>query len=285
MTIVHLLIWNLLAPALVAGSTIALCRWSGRGRAAPATGLGLGYLAGHWGLFGWPGSAEVDPSRPLTWILPFAATLGIVEASRSIARPAAWAMRASLVALLLAVLLRPRLESGREALEAGSWLVGLWAVILATWWNLEEQAERLTGPGWVVPLGLITMGWGAVLGISGDPSKGQLEVVLAAALLGALPTIGVRPGPGLSRGGPAVAAMVLGGLGVAGFFDSGVPVLAASLLALSPWALWVDRIGIIRRRSYWTRSAVRCLAVLLAVGAAVIAAEAGTSPAPDAVPS
>ncbi len=281
MTILHLLTWNLLAPALVTAAAIACCRRAGRGRSGVAAGLALGYVAGQWGLFGWPGFPDLDANRPTAWLALVAAVLGIVEASRALPRPATWAARAALVASLLALLLRPQMESGREAFEAGGWLFGLWAAVLATWWNLEEQGERLTGPGWVVPLGLIALGWGAVLAISGDAGKGQLEGVLAASLLGALPTVGLRPGPALSKGGSAVASTVLGGLGVAGFFDSGVPVLAASLMVLAPWALWVDRIGIIRRRSYWTRSAIRCLAVLLAVGAAVIAAEAGASPGLD----
>ncbi len=281
MTILHLLTWNLFAPALVAAAAIACCRRAGRGRSGVAAGLALGYVAGQWGLFGWPGLSELDANRPTAWLVLAAAVLGIVEASRALPRRTTWAARAALVASLLALLLRPRMESGREAVEAGAWLFGLWAAVLATWWNLEEQGQRLTGPGWVVPLGLIALGWGAVLAISGDAGKGQLEGVLAASLLGALPTVGLRPGPALSKGGAAVASTVLGGLGVAGFFDSGVPVLAALLLVLAPWALWVDRIGVIRRRSYWTRSAIRCLAVLLAVGAAVIAAEAGTAPGLD----
>ena len=72
----------------------------------------------------------------------------------------------------------------------------------------------------------------------------------------------------------------LTGLGLTGYFyspDPGVPALSAILLALAPWAPWIDRIGPIRRRSPWTRATVRGLAVLLVVGAGVLVAEAGSS--------
>jgi hypothetical protein len=74
-----------------------------------------------------------------------------------------------------------------------------------------------------------------------------------------------------------VATTVLAGLGLTGYFYSEVPALSAILLALAPWAPWIDRIGPIRRRSPWTRAAVRGLAVLLAVGAAVLVAVTATS--------
>jgi hypothetical protein len=125
---------------------------------------------------------------------------------------------------------------------------------------------------------LVAAGWGVVQALTGGASLGQLEGVLAATLLGALPTVGLRPGVSLSKGGPAVALTVLAGLGLIGYFYSFVeiPTSSALLLTLALWAPWVDRIGFLRQRSYWTRASMRFLAVFLAVGAAVFLADAAS---------
>ncbi|WP_435006556.1 hypothetical protein P12x_004091 [Tundrisphaera lichenicola] len=149
--------------------------------------------------------------------------------------------------------------------------------MIASWWNLESQAERIPGPNWMFHLGLVSSGWAAVQVLSGGASTGQLDAGLAATALGCLAVIGLRPGPALSRGGTAVATSVLSGLGLTGYFYSEVPGPSALLLVFAPWAPWVDRIGVIRRSSPWTRAAVRVMAVLLAVGTAVLIAEASFS--------
>ena len=276
MTILHTLIWNLLAPALVSAASIALGRRIGRGfpgghrgRWGVAAGLCLGYLAGHVGLLGWPIFPAVEASHWVAWLAVAAGLLGLVEATWTMPARPSWAVRGLFVAGFLAVLLRSKFEYGWTAFESAAWLGSLWVVLLLSWWNLEAQADRLSGPGWVVPLGVVAAGWAVVQAFSGGASFAQLDGVLAATLLGALPTVGLRPGPSLSKGGPPVALSVLAGLGLAGYFYSEVPAASALLLTLAPWAPWVDRIGFVRRRSYWTRAAVRFLAVLLVVGTAV----------------
>lgn len=290
MTILSLLIWNLLAPAAVASATVAAARRLGRGpqaghrgRWGVAAGLGLGYFAGHVGLLRLPSFPAVDSLQWVAWLALAAAGLGIVEAARPIPRRVSWAARGLLVAGAIGLILRSQVEHHWTAAQAAPWLAGTWAVVMASWWNLEAQGERLPGPGWMFHLGLVAAGWAAVQVRSGNAAAGQLDGVLASAALGALPAVGLRPGPTLARGGPAVASMVLAGLGLTGYFYSEVPAAAALLLVLAPWAPWVDRIGLVRRRSPWTRASIRVLAVLIAVGAAVLVAEAGSRPSPDDV--
>jgi hypothetical protein len=281
MTILSTLIWNLLAPAAIAAAMVALARRLARaGWKAPwgvAAGLGLGYFVGHWGILGRPPFPGVDSKDWVAWLALLAALLGMLEAARSPSVWLTWGLRAIFVAGILALVLRSNVENRWAVGEAAAWLGGLGVVVLASWWNLESQAERIPGPGWMFHLGLISAGWAAVQVLSGGAAPGQLDGVLASTALGALPVVGLRPGPALSRGGPAVATTVIAGLGLTGYFYSEVPALSAILLALAPWAPWIDRIGPIRRRSPWTRAAVRGLAVLLAVGAAVLVAVTASS--------
>ncbi len=288
MTILHALIWNLLVPAAVSASAVALARriarefpGGRRGRWGVAAGLGLGYLAGHVGLLGWPSFPEVEATRWVAWLALAAGVVGLVEATWTPPAWPSWVFRGLFLLVILGLLLRSKVEHAWTAAEAVAWFGGLWAALMVSWWNLEAQAERLSGPGWVVPIGLIAAGWGVVQVLSGGASLGQLDGVLAATLLGALATVGLRPGPALSRGGPAVVSTVMGGLGLVGFFYSEVPASSETLLTLAPWVPWVDRIGFIRRRSYWTRASVRFLAVFLVVAAAVFLADAAASPRPD----
>jgi hypothetical protein len=281
MTIVSTLIWNLLAPALVSALMVALGRRLARAgwkaRWGVAAGLGLGYFLGHWGILGWPPFPGVDTKDWVAWLALMAALIGIFEASRSPSVWITWGIRAVFVAAFLTLVLRSKVQQSWAVGESIACLGGLGIVLLASWWNLESQAERIPGPGWMFHLGLISAGWAAVQVLSGVASFGQLDGVLASTALGALPVIGLRPGLALSRGGPAVATTVVSGLGLTGYFYSEVPALSAILLALAPWAPWIDRIGVIRRRSPWTRATVRGLAVLLVVGAGVLVAEAGSS--------
>ena len=281
MTILHVLIWNLLAPASISALAMAVSRrlgrnspGSSRGRWGVAIGLGVGYLAGHVGILGWPGFPPLEGHLWVAWFAPASAILGTVLSSVAVRDRASWAIKGFFVAGLLGCVLGTKLEQGWTPGESAIWLGGLWIGLMATWWNLEAQAERLSGPGWVVPLGLVAAGWAVVQGLSGGASLAQLDGVLASTLLGALLTVGLRPGLALIQGGPPVVLTVLAGLGLTGYFDSEVPASAGLILGVAPWVPWVDRIGLVRRRSYWTRASVRFLAVLLTVGAAVFLADA-----------
>jgi hypothetical protein len=278
MAILHALFWNLLAPAVVSMMSILLANRlgrsggsAGRARWGIAVGLGAGYLAGHLGILGamsWPHLA-LDSKEWVAWFVPLAIVLGAVEACWATPRWASWLMRCVLVAGLIGTVLYSQIENHWKPLQAAVWLALLWLAILASWWNLELQAERLSGPGWVVPVGLVSLGWAVVQVLSNGASLGQLDGVLAATLLGALLTVGLRPGPALSKGAPPVVLIVLAGLGLIGYFYSDVPARAALILVLAPWILWLDRIGFVRRRSYWTRASVRFLAISVTVGVAV----------------
>jgi hypothetical protein len=288
--ILEILFKLLMVPVILSALAIASARRLGRGspggrrgRWGVAVGLGLGYLAGHVGILGWPNFPPVESKECVAWLALMATVLGVVESAVDLPRWSRWTIRGLFVALSLGLVLRSKVENGWTAIESAAWFGGLELVLLASWWNLEEQAERLTGPGWVVPLGLVSVGWAVVQTLGGGASTGQLDGVLASTFLGALLSMGLRPGPALSRGGPPVALTVLAGLGLTGYFYAEVPAVSAILLTLAPWAPWVDRIGFIRRRSYWTRASVRFLVVLLIVGVAAFAAQSGAStPAEDA---
>lgn len=288
MAILQTLIWNLLAPAVLSASAIALARRLGRnaasgrrGRWGVAVGLGLGYFAGHLGVLGWPGIPTLDAKEWVAWLVLAAMLLGILESGVSLPGVATWGLRGLFVAGTLGLLLRSKMENAWTLGESVAWLGGLWLVLLISWWNLEAQAERLSGPGWVVPVGLVSAGWVVVQVLGGGASLGQLEGVLTSTLLGALLTVGLRPGSTLSKGGTAVVWTVLAGLGLTGYYYSEVPAPVALLLVAAPWAPWVDRVGFIRRRSYWTRASVRFLTVLLTVGVAVFLADSSSTPRPD----
>ena len=288
--ILEILLKVLIVPTVLSALAIASARrldrgspGGRRGRWGVAVGLGLGFLAGYVGILGWPTFPTLDSTVWVAWLALMATVLGVVESTLDLPRWSRWTIRGLFVALILGLVLRSKVENGWTAIESAAWLGGLEMIFLASWWNLEEQAERLTGPGWVVPMGLVSAGWAVVQTLGAGASAGQLNGVLASAFLGALLTTGLRPGLALARGGPPVALTVLAGLGLTGYFYAEVPAVSAILLTLAPWAPWVDRIGFIRRRSYWTRASVRFLVVLLIVGVAAFTAESGAStPAEDA---
>ena len=269
MTILHTLLWNLLAPAIVSASAIALGRRIGRsfpggrrGRWGVAAGMGLGYLVGHSGLLGMPGFPPIGAKERVAWLALGAGVVGLVEATWTLPRRSSWAVRGLFVAGLLGVLLRSKVERGWAGPEAAVWLAGLWVAVhdLVVEPGGAGRSAHRAGVGHPTRRGRRRLGGGAEHYSPGAASLGQPSTACwRRTLLGALPTVGLRPGLTLSKGGPAVATTVLAGLGLTGYFYSEVPASSALLLALAPWTPWVDRIGFIRRRSYWTRASVRFL--------------------------
>jgi hypothetical protein len=281
MIIFPLLIWNLLVPAVVSATVILLARRLGgtgpasrRWRWGVAVGLGLGYLLGQFGILGWPDFPPIGATDRVFWLVLLGIVLGVIEVSWMLSGWVTWSIRGFFGLLLIASLLVSRVENRWSVTEATVWFSAVWAAVMLSWWNLEAQAARLSGPGWLIPLGLISSGWAIAQLLAGSPLLGQLEGVLASVLLGALTTVGLRPGLALSKGGPVIALTILAGLALTGYFEFKLPGPVVSLLCLAPWAPWIDRIGVIRRRSYWTRASIRFLAVLLMVGLALVLADA-----------
>jgi hypothetical protein len=283
MNIIRSMICNLVVPAVVSamivfvGTRIGRSESSGRRwRWGVAVGLGLGYLSGHYGIFGWPTFPGVEAIPTLFCLVLLGMILGVIESSWLLPAWSTWSARGFLTSALIAGLLARNLDSQSSILMAVSSFLALWLVLIVSWWNLEAQATRLSGPGWMVPITLISLGWAIAEWMEGCDRLWPLHGVFASACFGCLTTLGIRPGLALSKGGPVIALTVLAGLAVIDIEEAKLPRSVVTILCLAPWVPWIDRIALIRRRSYWTRASIRFLAVLMTIGLALVLADAKT---------
>jgi hypothetical protein len=273
------------AVVLVASGLIGrLARGRPGGRWGPALALGTSYALGHAAIQGWIAAHERPPFPPLDapdwlpWLALAAMGLGLLEVAWPGPAWSRWENRLLLTGGMLWLLLNSQFQA-RWATNAEGvrWLVGLGAGVLAFWGVLEALADRLGG---ALPLPLLIQAGGtaAVELLSGSLAQAEFAAVLAAALGLTWVASWFGPALSLSRGAVPVVAVALSGLILSGYFFAFVPAASALLLAAAPLALYVDRIGPIRRLSPWKASLVRALTILVPVAAAVAVAFAKAPP-------
>jgi hypothetical protein len=233
-------------------------------RALGACAAAGGFLAGYAAL-----GEYHDPWHWLPWLGLAAAVVTAVP----LPAPARAVLFAGVAALAAWLLLPPVDENGqpwpwavRLALPAGALALGL----------LAPLVRRRPGP--LVPaLWALTAAAGAGVLERADLAKlAELTGVLAAALAGVALVAWRAPGRPVAHGAVPVAAVLLPGLMAEGRFQtfSAVPAASFALAAAAPLGLAVAELPGLRALPPRGRGAVRALAVLVPLSAAVALAVA-----------
>jgi hypothetical protein len=274
---------NVGLPAMVSAAVLAAALAVAR-RAAPSRGdvwpvapaIAAGYLAGHFAV-AWPMS---DVTDRLPWLVLAATALGTLEAAWPAPSWARWENRLLSSALTLAVMLSaaPAIVEALGTRQSTLWIVALGAGIVASWTNLEALAGRITGVAIVLPLLVVAGGASVALAIW-SIVPGQLGGALTAALAGAWVASWWGGPLSLARGGVTVLVLVLAALIVYAHVYAGMATSCVALLAASPLALWVTRIGPIRRLPPWQAALIGAVAALVPVAVASGLSHAATSSA------
>jgi len=254
----------------------------GRRSWALALALGVAYSVGHVAIVGWP---ALPPQETMHWLLPgalLAMVVGVLDALWE--QP--WALRLgtriALTALLTWLVLRPLLQP--EVVDGVRWPV-MTAIVIAGvffWSGLEALADRVVGRPLLATLLVVTTAASGALA-AGSLMHGQLAGVLSGALFGAFAVALFISGFSMARGGIPVVALLLIGLAIDGHYYSEFPTPSAVLIGLAPFALWIGRIGPVRRLARWQAGLLCGIGVLIPLGLALaIALGVGAStPNPD----
>jgi len=233
--------------------------------AAPAA-IGLGYLAGHVALTGWPPLAwDVELKHGLFYLCLLATLLGLLEARG--ARPAR--VGQLILSVLVPVYLLDFVRAHRwTTTESVLWSTGLALAILAGAASAEALARRREGVS--IPLAWTVVGTGAAtaLHLSGSTSLGQLMGAWTSVLGACVVLAVLRPRFRLAPGALTILVLLAGGL-LGGLFASELRPISAILLFLAVFGPWLGELPRLRDRSGPVGLLTRLLPVLLLSGAAV----------------
>jgi hypothetical protein len=268
------LVVGLLLSATIAAGLAAVGRWkrSSEGPVWWAAGaVGLAYAAAHVALArpAWP---PVDVTDRVPYLALAAAALAMFEAvvrPRPVVRSVG---RAVLALATLAVVLGPVL-AGELPQETLVWLVATLVVAPLAWINVAALAACEPFAA-VRALVVTTVGAGVAAVLAGSATLSQCALALAAALV-AWQVVGREKVVGSTA---ASAAAVLSALVVIGFVYASLPAWSAGLIACSPAAAWVERIGPISTRRVLVRVTVGAIAVAAPLAAAVAIAARESPP-------
>jgi hypothetical protein len=223
-------ILGVVVPAVVAGAALLLQRrWAG-GLALALAAI-AGALVVFWGQLG----SEVAPRLALVGV--GAALVGAVPSTK---------VRLSLLALLAAAApavvlyavpretLNVHQKVGWGALEA--------VIIFAGAASLDLWAARTESIAAPITVWVLAAGGAGAVALAGYVSGGQLAGAVAAGL-GALAVLSwFRPVPGRIQAAMAVAANVLPGVWLVGYYLSELPAWVGILLGLAPLAVWISEL-------------------------------------------
>lgn len=230
--------------------------------------LGLGYLAGHVAIIGWPQRWPPVEGRDLMpYVVLVGALIGVVT---GLAGPAKWPLRVIGAAVLPWLLLRSYVRYTWSAGESAMHLLGLTVVLTAVWTLLDRVAASQRGA--VVPLGLALTATATAIavGVSGTALFAQLAGALAAGL-GVLVLVAWHDRQSSSRPIVPLAALALATIWITGHFYAELDAWAAVLLVVAPCLLGLHRRFDARRPRRAVLLTLLCLLVPLAgaVGLAV----------------
>jgi hypothetical protein len=141
--------------------------------------------------------------------------------------------------------------------------VAVGVVVIAAWANVERLGERLEGAVLIWPLVVLTAGTSVVLLASHSLVLCLLGLTLTSALAAPGFASWFWPLGGSARGPIPIVLAVLTSLILNGHVYADVPTSSALVLAATPAASWLGRVGSVRRRGPWA-------ATLAAVGATLV---------------
>lgn len=243
-----------------------------RARCAGALAIGLGYLAGHVAIAGWPG---LNPAEAMQWLLHLAAVamwLSIKESLYPGPPWYHWTARALLVGVAAWVLLHPLIAGNQSMALHEAWIWGITGASMLVWTTLDRLAERHDGPPVSAMLLLLATGTSGVLMISTSALLSQLAGALAAAL-GVCCVFAWRyRSTACSQSAASVALPLLAALWIIGYYYVDVPLLSVALLSLTPILAWLAEAIPVVQGGGWRAGAVRVASCLMPVAFATFSA-------------
>jgi hypothetical protein len=272
------LLEGLLLPLVTALAGFALTRRRGADPKAPrgcwggALAVGGGYLVGHTAVRGWPPWPPLERLDWLWYLTPVAVALGLVETLAPLPAGLRWVLRTLLWVTVVDILVAPwrMTESSPAALAAG--LLALRAGGLVCWGTVAALAGRGSGRGLPPLLVVLALGSALVLFWSGSLVLAQLAGALGACLAAAALAAWWTRTP-LAQGGGSVAAVLVLGIWLVGYFTLDVPAASAVLLPVGvPLAWLAGAVAARLRLRPWLVAVVEAVCVVLPVALAVLAA-------------
>lgn len=297
------LLWAILAPALLAGVVLLLgiAPWNkrpasevGDGPAAksserPAGGwaaglaIALGYSVGQWGQIGWqPLGGDITQ-----WLIYFAlagAAVGVLEARFSLPALLRLLVRFALSGAAAWLLLRPLLAQSLNS----SWVIALAAAFVLVWTVLDVLAAAERGPLWALLAAVLAAGVSATVLFANNASTAMLTGALISTLGAAFVVTAKFPAAGRLRSAtPVVALVLVGQLAIGRFYGEGMPPSSFLLLLAAPLLLLLVQMLLLRRAGGWLRLLVRvgALTALVALAAGLAAATYFAPPAAKSGPT
>ncbi len=278
-------VWGILLPAGVAAAALAAGwrPWDRRaevGKAGPAAGavaFGGALIAAQAAIVG----IEVPPVQAGDWLallLAAAVLLGLIDSLLELPAWLRWWLKGTLSVAVPLLLLMPLLQHTWSAGEAAAILGALTLGTFGLWWTLDRLADRITGAGLPLALGVVTAGSAAVLAVSGSASLGQLGGALAVAVGVALLVGLLKPSFSLARGAVPPLTVGLTGLWLNGAFYADVPPASLVLLFAAPAFALIGQIKPIASLKPWQTALLRAGAVVLPLAAAAIIAYSASPP-------
>ncbi len=262
-------------PAVIAGlAVLALRRAVGgdekRGYAlGAALGLAVGFTVGQIVTIGWPGLLPVDANYRLPHAALAAAAAGAFELFWKGRPLVLWVLRGAVGAVLVTLLLRSLLEHTWEGAQGVFWMSGVFGAFLFFLHQLTALCKKTKGISFPLLTVLLASAGSIALVLSHSALLGQLSGSLAAGIgaVGALAFF--RPGISLHPAGVPVAATILAGLWMCGYFFASLPAESACALLLSPSFALLGGAGPLKGRPDWQVLALRILLLSVPAGLAV----------------
>jgi hypothetical protein len=299
---------GLSALVLAVAATLGRRRASPAARGAVALAIGLGTVVGQFAT-AWKATVLLLPKGPIPWtewpatfwtifgdasqlpllIAPVALLLGVLDAGWPSPAWARWENRALVTLLVVWLCLGwvPDETWQAHALRPLATKAATFGVLFAAWVHLDWLAARVEGSRLLLPLLAVAGATAGILIAVEQATLAFLAVPLIAALAMAWVVSWFAPGISLARGGVPVVVLTLASLVIIAFMNSPagrLPRASALLLAASPLALWLTRMGPSRRLRAWQATLLGTLAILIPLAVAVVlvvrAIPPETSPSP-----
>lgn len=199
-----------------------------------AIAVGVGYAVGHGVTAGWPAFPPIEATQ---WLPYFGIAVTLLAIIDTLLRPPG-SVRAVIWFLccvgILSVLLTSKFQYSWSLFGGVLWIAGLATAMLVLTSFLDRVARRDASISLPLIVTIVAGGTGLALMLSGSMLLGQLALVLAGAF-GAIVIVGtLLPNAINGRAIAPVAATLLCGLWLSGYFFAELPPVSGLLLLVSP---------------------------------------------------
>jgi hypothetical protein len=232
--LIRQLLPGILVALLVSGVFTIVGRLWKANSWSDAIAVAAGYAVGHMVTAGWPAFPPIEATQ---WLPYFGIAVTILAVIDTLLRPPG-SVRGVIWFLccagILSLLLTSKFQYGWSLFVGILWIAGLATAMLVLTSFLDRAAQRDASISLPLIVAIAAGGTGLALMLSGSLLLGQLAMVLAGAF-GAIVIVGsLLPNTINGRGIAPVAATLLCGLWLSGYFFSELPSVSGLLLVVSP---------------------------------------------------